>query len=96
MVPLETNDGIIAAFGVQCDQKITTLIIIVLCDAYSMTEVLKNLGPTQRSDFVAVVKAQRRWSNELNSHDCATLRRFEIRPKRLVDRACRSFEKCCG
>jgi hypothetical protein len=65
---VKSLNGFSAAARVQRNQKVTRLGVVMLRDVYSMAELLQHSRPAQRGNLVAVVKVQRRRSNELNFH----------------------------
>lgn len=69
MQSVECAYGIRAAPRMQRDQEIAIAAVIVLSDFYALAELPEYPYPAQRCDLIAVVQTQRRWRDELNSHE---------------------------
>ena len=66
---MEAVNGVGAAARVQRDQNVAIAAVIFLPDGNAVTERPQHTSPAQRGNLVAVVYAQRRRGDELNSHE---------------------------
>ena len=66
---MEPADGVGAAARVQGDQNVAIVAVILLPNGNAVTERPEYAPPAQRRYLVAVVYAQRRRGDELNSHE---------------------------
>jgi hypothetical protein len=65
---VESLDGVKAAPRVQRDQEIARLASIRVIQRDTVSELAQDAGPTGRGYAVAVLHAQRRWSDHLDFH----------------------------
>ena len=66
---MEPADRVGAAARVQGDQNVAIAPVVFLRKGYAVTEHAEYVSPAQRRNLIAVVYAQRRRRDELNSHE---------------------------
>src|SRR5688572_2112426 len=89
----KTADRLIAPSRMKCNQRVAGLIVVMLQNRYAVSKSSKDFRPPQGGNLVAVVKTQRRRSDELDFHvgaslcacskageNIATIRRVEVSP----------------